>query len=215
MYVNLSRSGGRRGKGMGRRERRKQSQGEFFSAGGQWQEGMVRRRRVRQGLEIRARNPSRPFLSLSLSPRKVGWSQIAVLRRSSSNPPSRFVSSRRVASRGPHLWFWHSTLACATRVRASDVSPLVAQPKWSSISMIFSTLDGTSKVDVSRFSTARTTPSLVLIPIAVVPSCVARTNAREKKGDGRRSVQVQQKRVRSSSAVSLTGRPEPWRSSLP
>ena len=124
--------------------------------------------------------------SLSLSPRKVGWSQIAVLRRSSSNPPSRFVSSRRVASRGPHLWFWHSTLACATRVRASDVSPLVAQPKWSSISMIFSTLDGTSKVDVSRFSTARTTPSLVLIPIAVVPSCVARTNAREKKGDGRR-----------------------------
>ena len=130
-------------------------------------------------------------------------------------PTLRLVSSRRVASRGPHLWFWHSTLACATRVRASDVSPLVAQPKWSSISMIFSTLDGTSKVDVSRFSTARTTPSLVLIPIAVVPSCVARTNAREKKGDGRRSVQVQQKRVRSSSAVSLTGRPEPWRSSLP
>ena len=38
--------------------------------------------------------------------------------------------------------------------------------------MIFSTLEGTSKLEVKRFSTARTTPSLVLIPIAVVPSYI-------------------------------------------
>ena len=117
-----------------------------------------------------------------------------------------------------HLWFWHSTLACSTRVLASEVRPLVAQPKCSSISMIFSTLEGTffgsernrrdrrgceqvrrrsksererereggrrhesrrpiqrkgsltSRVEVSLFSTASTTPSLVRIPIAVVPS---------------------------------------------
>ena len=83
---------------------RKQSQGEFFSAGGQWQEGKVRRRRVRQGLEIRARNPSRPFLSLSLSLRGR-WA--GPRSRFSEGPlptPSvsfRFVSSRRVAWASP------------------------------------------------------------------------------------------------------------------
>ena len=44
--------------------------------------------------------------------------------------------------------------------------------------------------------------------------CRANERERKKRVTGK-SVQVQQKRVRSSSAVSLTGRPEPWRSSLP
>lgn len=49
----------------------------------------------------------------------------------------------------------------------------MAAPTWLSISMIFSTDEGSSKVDVSRFSIANTTPSLDRIPTAVEPSFTA------------------------------------------
>lgn len=66
----------------------------------------------------------------------------------------------------------------------------MATPMCSSISATFSMLEGswscqvcvcvcvpeyadrTSKGDVTRFSTASTTPSLVLMPMAVDPNCV-------------------------------------------
>jgi hypothetical protein len=57
-------------------------------------------------------------------------------------------------------------------VLASAVSPLMAQPTCSSISATFSMLEGMRRGDVTRFSAARTTPSLVRTPIAVEPSCV-------------------------------------------
>ena len=49
----------------------------------------------------------------------------------------------------------------------------MAAPTCESISAIFSTLAGSSNGDVSRFSTARTHPSLVWIPTAVEPNLIA------------------------------------------
>lgn len=49
----------------------------------------------------------------------------------------------------------------------------MAQPMCSSISIIFSTLLGSSSGEVTRFSTARTTPSFVFNPIAVDPNLIA------------------------------------------
>ena len=43
-------------------------------------------------------------------------------------------------------------------------------PMWLSISSIFSMLLASMRVDVTLFSTARTTPFAVLIPTAVEPS---------------------------------------------
>ena len=42
---------------------------------------------------------------------------------------------------------------------------------WLSTSIIFSILEGSMSGDVTRFSTANTTPSDVCMPIAVDPSC--------------------------------------------
>ena len=50
---------------------------------------------------------------------------------------------------------------------------------WLSISMIFSMLEGSISGDVTRFSTASTTPSAVWMPMAVEPNC-AHTQARVK-----------------------------------
>lgn len=58
-------------------------------------------------------------------------------------------------------------------MRASAVSPLTAHPMCESISNILSMLLGTISGDVSRFSTASTTPSPVWIPIAVEPNYAA------------------------------------------
>ena len=55
-------------------------------------------------------------------------------------------------------------------VLESAVSPEVAKPTWVSTLKIFSMLEGSSRGDVILFSTARTTPSAVWIPIAVDPS---------------------------------------------
>lgn len=63
-----------------------------------------------------------------------------------------------------------STRACSTMVRASATMPLVAQPRWWSISKIFSMLVDSSNLDVTRFSAASTTPWVVWIPIAVDPN---------------------------------------------
>lgn len=79
-----------------------------------------------------------------------------------------------------------STRPWSMSVRASAVSPLMATPMCSSISATFSMLEGswmdmvppwqysmqlrTSSGDVTRFSTARTTPSFVLMPMAVDPN---------------------------------------------
>lgn len=56
-------------------------------------------------------------------------------------------------------------------VRASAVRPLIVQPMWLSISMIFSMLAGSRSTDVTRFSAAKIVPSDVWIPTAVDPSC--------------------------------------------
>lgn len=63
-----------------------------------------------------------------------------------------------------------ATRACSIIVLASAVIPLTAQPKCSSISIIFSIELASNKVEDTRFSTAKTTPSEVWTPIAVVPS---------------------------------------------
>ena len=55
----------------------------------------------------------------------------------------------------------------------SAVRPLKAQPTNLSTSTIFSMVVGSISVDVILFSTARTTPSLVWMPIAVDPSLMA------------------------------------------
>lgn len=49
----------------------------------------------------------------------------------------------------------------------------MAHPMWRSISTIFSTDDVSSSVEVTRFSTPRTTPPPVATPIAVDPSLIA------------------------------------------
>jgi hypothetical protein len=49
----------------------------------------------------------------------------------------------------------------------------MAQPMWRSISTIFSTLSVSRRVEVTRFSTPRTTPSEVATPMAVEPSLMA------------------------------------------
>ena len=49
----------------------------------------------------------------------------------------------------------------------------MAQPMCRSISTIFSTDDVSSSVEVTRFSTPRTTPSEVATPMAVEPSLMA------------------------------------------
>ena len=49
----------------------------------------------------------------------------------------------------------------------------MAQPTWRSISTIFSTEEVSSRVEVTRFSTPRTTPSEVATPMAVEPSLMA------------------------------------------
>lgn len=77
----------------------------------------------------------------------------------------------RIFSLYENQWFVASTRAWSISVCASAVMPLMAAPMWRSISMIFSMLPGSSSGDVRRFSTANTTPSLVRIPIAVVPIC--------------------------------------------
>ena len=53
------------------------------------------------------------------------------------------------------------------------INPDTAAPIWKSTSMIFSTDEGSSRVDVKRFSTARMMPALVWIPTAVEPSFTA------------------------------------------
>lgn len=49
----------------------------------------------------------------------------------------------------------------------------MAQPMWRSISTIFSTEDVSRRVEVTRFSTPRMTPSEVATPMAVEPSLMA------------------------------------------
>lgn len=103
-------------------------------------------------------------------------------------------------SESPRSLAWVSALAWSINILASAVNPLIAQPMCSSISMIFSMLLGscgpgrwtrasvqgtamlqahhlmpctapTSRGEVMRFSTASTTPSEVVTPMAVEPSC--------------------------------------------
>lgn len=49
----------------------------------------------------------------------------------------------------------------------------MAQPMWRSISTIFSTEEVSRRVEVTRFSTPRMTPSEVATPMAVLPSLMA------------------------------------------
>ena len=49
----------------------------------------------------------------------------------------------------------------------------MAHPMWRSISTIFSTDEVSRRVEVTRFSTPRITPSEVATPIAVDPSLIA------------------------------------------
>lgn len=49
----------------------------------------------------------------------------------------------------------------------------MAQPMWRSISTIFSTEEVSRRVEVTRFSTPRMTPSEVATPMAVEPSLMA------------------------------------------
>lgn len=53
------------------------------------------------------------------------------------------------------------------------IKPETAHPIWLSISNIFTTDDGSNKVDVTLFSTASNTPSAVRIPMAVEPNLTA------------------------------------------
>ena len=53
------------------------------------------------------------------------------------------------------------------------INPATATPMCVSISMIFSTELGSSKIDVKRFSTAKTTPCWHCMPIAVEPNLTA------------------------------------------
>ena len=53
--------------------------------------------------------------------------------------------------------------------------PDIAQPMWVSISTIFSMEEDSRRIEVTRFSTPRTTPSDVQTPIAVEPSWVGET----------------------------------------
>ena len=53
------------------------------------------------------------------------------------------------------------------------IKPETAAPMWKSTSKIFSTDDGSNRVDVRRFSTAKMIPLLVWIPTAVEPSFTA------------------------------------------
>lgn len=45
--------------------------------------------------------------------------------------------------------------------KSPPIKPETAAPMWKSTSMIFSTDEGSSKVDVNLFSTARIMPSVV------------------------------------------------------
>lgn len=65
---------------------------------------------------------------------------------------------------------WLVTRAWSTMVRASAVRPLMAQPMWRSISMIFSMDELSSSGDCTRFSTPRTVPWGVVMPTVVEPS---------------------------------------------
>jgi len=58
-------------------------------------------------------------------------------------------------------------------LRASACSPDMAQPRWWSISTIFSTEEDSRSGEVTRFSTPITTPWPVATPIAVDPSLIA------------------------------------------
>lgn len=71
------------------------------------------------------------------------------------------------------------TLACSTIVLASAVKPDMAHPICESISMIFSIELDSSRGDWTRFSTPRTTPSLVWMPTVVDPSCGSRQRMRQ------------------------------------
>lgn len=55
-------------------------------------------------------------------------------------------------------------------VLESAVIPLMAHPRWVSISKTFSTELASRSGEETRFSTARMTPSPVWMPMAVVPS---------------------------------------------
>lgn len=57
-------------------------------------------------------------------------------------------------------------------VRESAVRPDMAHPIWASISKIFSIELGSSKDEVTLFSTPRINPSAVLIPTAVEPNYI-------------------------------------------
>jgi len=70
-------------------------------------------------------------------------------------------------------WCCASTLALSIRVRESAIRPLTAQPMWRSTSTIFLMVEGSMREDVILFSTARTMPSEVEMPIAVEPSLIA------------------------------------------
>lgn len=84
-----------------------------------------------------------------------------------------YFISKLVSYRLKFLSFtWAATRACSIIVLASAVIPLTAQPKCSSISIIFSIELASNKVEETRFSTAKTTPSEVWTPMAVVPSYV-------------------------------------------
>jgi hypothetical protein len=69
-----------------------------------------------------------------------------------------------------NLCCWAWARPWSTSVRASAVRPETAAATWQSISEIFSMLAGSRSGEVTRFSTARTTPSAVLTPMAVEPS---------------------------------------------
>jgi len=60
---------------------------------------------------------------------------------------------------------------CIAQIKKSKETIDTNIPMCSSISMIFSMLAGTISGDVTRFSTARTTPPGVWIPMAVDPNC--------------------------------------------
>ena len=66
-------------------------------------------------------------------------------------------------------------------VLASAVRPDMAQPIWESISTIFSIEEDSRRIEVTRFSTPRTTPSDVQTPMAVEPSYVIVSFEKGKK----------------------------------
>merc|ERR1719264_677185 len=70
-------------------------------------------------------------------------------------------------------WVWDSTLARSTSILESAVRPEKASAQCLSTSTIFSMVVGSMREEVTRFSTASTTPSAVTTPIAVEPSLMA------------------------------------------